>query len=183
MPLLEESRRLISVITDPLSKQVGIGSGGHLLVAEQQLVASAFPVRAVLPSLYPEQLGSEDFCRTHRLRFAYVGGSMARGISSPQMVIALARIGALGFYGTAGLPLKEMEAGLQYLQQHLSGDLLSWGANLIHSPSKPELEEETVDLFLKYQVRRVEASAFMDLQPSVVRYACSGLRCAEDGQV
>ncbi|MCP4699294.1 MAG: PfaD family polyunsaturated fatty acid/polyketide biosynthesis protein [Gammaproteobacteria bacterium] len=183
LSVLEKNNLSLAVITNPSSRQIGIGVEGTLMLAKQQPAATAFPVRATLPGIYPEQLGSDAFRRTHGLRFSYVGGSMARGISSPQMVVALARIGALGFYGTAGLPLKELEAGLQYLQQHLSGELLSWGANLIHSPGKPELEEKTVDLFLQYQVRRVEASAFMDLQPEAVRYACSGLQKDQNGRV
>ena len=76
----------------------------------------------------------------------------------------------------------ELERVLSYLYQEITLKGLSWGANLTHSPKKPELEEKTADLFLKYQVVRVEASASMDLRPSVVRYAATGLKRSPDGR-
>jgi PfaD family protein len=48
--------------------------------------------------------------------------------------------------------------------------------NLIHSPGEPQVEAATVDLYLRRKVRRVSASAFMGLTPTVVRYALSDVR-------
>ncbi len=181
--LLEENQKNLFIIIDPATNQAGLGCGGRLVVSTHQPPTPSYPVRAVVPGLYAEQLGSEEFRRVHGLRFAYVGGSMARGIASPELVMALGQIGALGFYGAAGVPLNDLENNLQRLSQHFSPHGQSWGANLIHSPTTPELEEKVVDLYLKYGVIRVEASAFMHLRPSVVRYACTGLQMAKDGKV
>ncbi len=63
----------------------------------------------LLPPLYPERLGDASFLRTHHCRFAYVVGEMARGIATPEMVIAAARQGMLGFHGSAGLSLPSIE--------------------------------------------------------------------------
>ena len=42
--------------------------------------------------------GDSSFVADHRLRYAYVGGSMAKGISSVALVSALGRAGMLGFF-------------------------------------------------------------------------------------
>ncbi len=59
---------------------------------------------------------------------------------------------------------------------------LPWGANLIHSPNEPALEEAVADLYLRRGVARVEASAYMALTPSVVRYAATGLTTDPSGR-
>ena len=138
---------------------------------------------ATLPPLYPEWLGNRAFSEVHATRFPYVGGAMANGIASPDMVIALARGGMLGFLGTAGLSLEEMAKYVDETRQQLDGTGLSWGANLIHSPQQPGLEMATVELFIERGVRRVSASAFMNLTPAVVRYAATGLHRRPDGTV
>ncbi len=137
---------------------------------------------AELPPLYPEWLGDRSFNETHHTRFAYVGGAMARGISSVELVTALAHAGAIGFFGAAGTALNELESSLKRLSAELDPRGLSWGSNLIHTPHSPELEEQVVDLYLKLGVKRVSASAFMDLSPSIVRYACRGLNRDANGR-
>src|ERR1041384_124248 len=101
---------------------------------------------------------------------------MANGIATPRLVIAVARAGMLGFYGAAGLPPHEVEAGVAAIERALEGRTTGWGANLIHSPPEPELEAKGAELYLRRGVRTIEASAFLQLTPSVVRVAVSGLR-------
>jgi PfaD family protein len=131
-----------------------------------------------LPPLYPEWLGSRSFLEAHRTRFAYIAGEMATGIATPAIVIAMARAGMLGFYGAAGQPIKEIERCIDEIESALgrSDTAPAWGANLIHSPSEPEREKATTELYLKRRVKRVSASAFMSITPTIVRYACNGLR-------
>lgn len=137
----------------------------------------------VLPPLYPEWLGNRSFTETHGLRFPYVGGAMANGITSPAMVISLARAGMLSFLGTAGLSLPKMREYLVATSQELSAQGLPFGANLIHSPQEPHLEMNTVELFFEHGIRRVSASAFMKLSPAIIRFAARGLRRLEDGTI
>ncbi|HZZ56488.1 MAG TPA: PfaD family polyunsaturated fatty acid/polyketide biosynthesis protein [Opitutaceae bacterium] len=166
-------------------RSYGLGSGGEtfLLNGEGAGRIDLYPVIATLPPLYPEWLGDRSFQETHGVRFAYAGGEMARGIASVELVCALARTGMLGFFGAAGLPLDRLDAELSRLRAALDPAGLAWGSNLIHSPGLPELEERTVDLYLRHGVRRVSASAFMALSPAVVRYACTGLRREAAGGV
>ncbi len=135
----------------------------------------------LLPPLYPEWLGDRAFLAAHDVRFAYVAGEMARGIATVEMVVAMARAGMLGFFGAAGLPPHQVADALAALATVLDPPSLPWGVNLIHSPDAQGLEDALVDTFLSVGVRRVCASAFLQLSPAAVRYAASGLARGPDG--
>jgi PfaD family protein len=134
----------------------------------------------VLPPVYPEWLGDRAFTAAHGLRFPYVAGEMANGIATTRMVIALARAEILSFFGAAGLGVDRVEHAVRELDSAL-GHRSSWGVNLIHSPAEPTLEAQVADLLLRHGVRRVSASAFMDVTPAVARCAATGLRLDRDG--
>ncbi len=138
------------------------------------LAGSGLEPVATLPPLYPEWLGDRGFQEAHGCRFAYVAGEMAQGIATPAMTVAAARAGLLGFFGSAGLPPQRVLEGIAEIRAAL-GDASCWGANLIHSPNDPALEAEIARLFHQHGVRRVSASAFMALTPSVVELAVRGL--------
>ena len=137
---------------------------------------------ATLPAIFPEWLGDSSFCSIHRVRFPYVVGEMAHGISTAAMVIEASRCGMLGFLGCAGMQLDAMEAALEAIKAGLAENT-GWGANLIHSLHDSEREMQTVDLFLRRRVERVSASAFMKLTPAIIRYALSGLRLSASGEI
>jgi PfaD family protein len=136
-----------------------------------------------LPPIYPEWLGDRSFQEDHGVRFPYVTGAMANGIATPRLVVAMGRAGMLGFFGAAGLSFEQVEAGLDEIDRLRAGETMAWGVNLIHSPSELELEARVADLFIRRGVRSVEASAFMDLTPSIVRFACTGLRLDAGGDI
>jgi trans-AT polyketide synthase/acyltransferase/oxidoreductase domain-containing protein len=167
------------IVRDGPAGVAGVGVGGTLQV---EYAATGYPCLGVLSPLYPEWLGDRSFLEMHGLRFPYVTGAMARGIASESLVIEMARAGMLGFFGAGGLSPARVEQALATLTESL-GDRLPWGCNLIHSPQEPALESIIVGLLLRYQVRRVEASAFMSLTPAVVRYAFSGVTRDATGQI
>lgn len=138
---------------------------------------------SALPPVYPEWLGDRSFAAEHGARFNYVAGEMARGIATPAMVIAAARAGCVGFYGSAGLPLAEIKSGIEEINSALGPAAKNWGANLIHSPQEPGQEKAVIDLFLSHGVTRMSASAFMRLTTDVVRYTALGLTRGRDGNV
>jgi trans-AT polyketide synthase, acyltransferase and oxidoreductase domains len=155
--------------------------------ASGELVAGPAPpptaeLAGILPPVSPEKLGHRSFLRAHGLRYAYVAGEMATGIATARLVIAMGRAGMLGFLGAAGLSVNEVERAIDEIEAAL-GPEVSWGANLIHSPNEPLLEEAVTELYLRRGVRRVCASAFMGLSPNVVRYAANGLRVNPAGVV
>lgn len=98
---------------------------------------------------------------------------MAGGIASEELVIALGKEKILSLFGAGGLTPERIEAAINRIQQALPNG--PYGFNLIHSPSEPALERGAVDLYLKYGVRTVEASAFLDLTPNIVYYRAAGL--------
>ena len=163
------------VVQDRERSRFGVAQAGEMLRPAQVNGKPTWPLIAALPALYPEWLGDRSFCEVHGVRYPYVTGAMANGIATTQMVIAMARADMLGFFGAAGLSLARLEAAIDELVSELGTEGLAWGSNLIHSPNEPTLEEAAVDLYLRRGVHRVSASAFMNLTPSVVRYAVSGL--------
>src|SRR5438128_7550887 len=115
------------------------------------------------------------------VRFAYGAGAIANGIGSAEVVEAMARAGMLGFFGAAGLSLTAIEAAINRLSRNI-GDL-TYGFNLIHSPNEPDLEQAVVDLYLRRNIRLVEASAYLDLTLPIVRFRVHGIHRDADGRV
>ena len=165
--------------------RIGVGLGGEVRPHGTTNGHPGYPWMASLPALFPEWLGDRSFLEVHRVRFPYVSGAMANGIATSRMVVAMARAGMLGFFGSAGLPIERVEKALDEITEAVGNgeDGPSWGSNLIHSPNEPELEEAVVDLYLRRGVRRVSASAYMGLTPAVVRYAASGLTTDPSGRI
>lgn len=133
-------------------------------------------------SVAPARLGSGQFMRAHGTRLACYAGSMYKGISSVDMVVALARAGLLGFLGTGGVSLAKVERALVDIRSRLP-DASNWGANLLCAHADPVREEALVDLYLAQGVRRIEASAYLRVGPALVRYRFSGARRLPDGTV
>src|SRR5260221_14125585 len=56
----------------------------------------------------PEQLGSAGFKKAFGIRYAYMAGSMANGIASEELVIAMSQRSFLRSFGPAGLTVKRI---------------------------------------------------------------------------
>jgi len=138
---------------------------------------------AYLPACRPCHLGDPSFAAEHGLRYPYMGGAMANGIASVELVEALGRAGMLGVYGAAGQPMGAVESAVDRLQRASAGGDLPFGCNLIHSPGEPALEAAVADLYGRRGVTLVEASAYLDLTLPVVRYRVKGLRRDAAGAV
>jgi PfaD family protein len=161
---------------------LGVGFEGEVVWEGRANGRTAYPLVATLPAIFPEWLGDRGFCQVHGTRFPYLTGAMANGIATSALVIAVGKAGMMGFFGAAGLAPARVEQALQEIETAL-GTRQAWGSNLIHSPNEPDLEDAIVDLYLRRGVARVDASAYMNLTPSVVRYAASGLTADASGRV
>ncbi|MFM9279418.1 PfaD family polyunsaturated fatty acid/polyketide biosynthesis protein [Paenibacillus jiagnxiensis] len=186
----EDIKSTVSRIREPIhivgggpNGSRGVAFGGSIHHSSHVGQEGIYPLIASLPAIYPEWLGDRSFLQTHGLRFPYVVGEMANGLATTAMVIAAAKAGMLGFFGSAGLSPQRVAQAIDELKAGLEPLGLPWGVNLIHSPSETDTEETNVDLYLKLGVTRMSASAFMSLTPSIVRYACSGLRLNENGHI
>lgn len=131
--------------------------------------------------LSAETLGSVIFRQRYGLKYAYVAGAMYRGIASADLVIRMARAGFLSFYGSGGRALTEIEKAIRTIQSQLTA-AEPYGMNLLANHAYPELELATVDLYLKYGIRIVEAAAFTEITPAIVLFRLKGLRRNASGE-
>jgi trans-AT polyketide synthase, acyltransferase and oxidoreductase domains len=154
-------------------------TGGSCLIGSKLWEENGVPLLGHAPPCPPENLGCSEFCSDLGIRFPYLGGSMAKGISSVDMVEELGHAGMLGFFGAAGLPLAMVEAAVT----RLADGTVPFGCNLIHSPHEPDLEQDLAELYIKKNVRIVEASAFLNLTLPLVRYRVHGIHRGPDGTV
>ncbi|MBW2368062.1 MAG: PfaD family polyunsaturated fatty acid/polyketide biosynthesis protein [Deltaproteobacteria bacterium] len=142
---------------------------------------SGKPLLAYAPPVMPEAFGDPVFKADHGLRYAYLAGAMANGITSVKMVSKMGRAGMMGFFGAAGLALSEIERAIHDLKSSLGDN--PFGLNLIHSPYDPALEAGTVDMYLAHNIRRISAAAFMDITLPLVRYRLAGIHRNGQGDV
>jgi PfaD family protein len=171
-------REPVVVVTRPGGPAIAKGGFVSLGTASNK---ETLPVAAYLPPLPAQQLGDPEFLREHNVRFAYMTGAMANGIASVEIVEAMGKAGMLGSFGAAGQSLERIGAAIDRLNASL-GDK-PFAVNLIHSPGEPGHEMATAELLLKKGVSLVEASAYLDLTPAIVRYRVAGLRGGVAGLV
>ncbi len=188
---IHEIRRPLHVIRDRQTSRIGVAPFRGLtdppgVTPTSELAAPGAAARydllGTLPALYPEWLGDRSFSEAHGVRFPYVAGAMANGIATTRLVIAMGEAGMLGFFGAAGLLPDRVHTAIDELQRTL-GDRHAWGSNLIYSPNESSLESAVADIYVRRGVRKVSASAYMALTPSIVRYAATGLRELPDGRI
>lgn len=127
-------------------------------------------------------LGDEEFKKDYNLRYAYVTGGMYRGVASKEMIVRMGNAGMMGFFGTGGLAMEQIESAIIYIQRELK-DGQSYGMNLVHNLENRQKEENTIALFLKYGVHLVEAAAYMGITLPLIKYRVKGLRRNNDGTI
>ncbi len=134
-----------------------------------------------LPPLDYAQFGDPAFCQTYGIKAAYYAGGMANAIASEEMVITLGKVGLMGSFGSGGLGIERLQQAIDTIQSALPNGPYMF--NLLHNPFEPEMEQATIETFLKKKVRAVEAAAYVRLTPSVVQYRAAGLSRAADGSI
>jgi trans-AT polyketide synthase/acyltransferase/oxidoreductase domain-containing protein len=127
-------------------------------------------------------LGSAQFKARYRTKYAYLAGSMYKGIASKELVVALGKAGLMGYLGTGGLALERIEADIRFIQSELTVDG-RYGMNLLGDLSQPELEQRTVEIFFRHGIRFVEAAAYMQITPGLVHYRLKRLKRRPDGLI
>ena len=143
--------------------------------------SSAVPSNGRGTAVGAESLGSAGFRSDYGLRYAYLAGSMFRGVASVALVKRMARAGLMGFLGTGGLSLAQVDEGLGEIRRDLGPDA-RFGANLLHQIDDPDVERATVALYLRHDIRYVEAAAYTQITPALVHYRFSGARLDASGR-
>lgn len=118
-------------------------------------------------------LGSAQFRADYGLKYAYLAGAMFKGIASKELVVAMGKAGLMAYLGSGGLKLERLASDIAYIQQHLPAGA-SYGINLLNPMGQPELERQTVELFLAHGVRFIEAAAYMKVSAHIVRFRFKG---------
>ena len=147
--------------------RIGITGSGEITAAGGTGKETA-KLLATAPPCPADELGDPGFLSCYGVKYAYYAGSMANGISSEEMVAKLGREKILASFGAAGLHLSRIEKAIRQLQIELPGG--PYAFNLINHQGRRELEQATVELYLKNGIKTVEASAFLDLDSSLVYY-------------
>lgn len=142
---------------------------------------TAYRLVASCPEFMPSELGDPSFAATHGTKYALYAGSMANGISSEEMVIALGNAGLMGSFGAGGCLPARIEKAIDRITTSLKDKPYLF--NLINSPFEPELETRTADLYLMHGIHAIEASAYLTLTANLVRYRLAGLSQAADGSI
>ena len=157
------------LVTD--GKRIGITTEGGISDNESAQ-GSNWHLVAHVPEHPLERLGDSRFNQRYGTTYTYYAGSMAHGISSEELVIALGQSGFMGSYGAGGITPDRLEKTILRIQKELPNK--PYAFNLIN-PFSDELERRAVELYLKHGVATIEASAYIDLSPHIVYYRAAGL--------
>jgi len=121
-----------------------------------------------------DSLGSKEFKKDFKLKYAYLTGGMYRGIASKDIIIKMGKSGMMGFLGTGGLDLCEVEAAIEYIQQELNKEE-PYGINVVCNSVNPDNENRIIDLLLKYNVKNLEAAAYITATPALCLFRLKGM--------
>ena len=163
------------------------------IIASNAVVSTApadqkdhYPLLSWAPPLLPQDLGNAAFKKRYHIKYPYVAGAMAHGISSVELVKAAAHAGMIGFFGAAGLSLADLETAIMRLKSELaetgSQPRLPYGLNLIFS-GNPELEMATVNLYLKHGIDLVSAAGYLKLTLPLLYFRIKGIYRDADNTV
>jgi len=175
-----ENQSILKKIDKPFRIELNDGNGFFNLVQEA-IKQKSEKSTLEIPAVSIEMLGDPDFKKTYGVRCAFYAGAMANGIASTEMVIALGKAGLMGSFGAAGMVRSKLEATVDQIKLELPNG--PYAFNLIHSPNEEALEHNAVEVYLQKGVHVVEASAYLDLTPSIVYYRAAGLSQNADGSI
>jgi trans-AT polyketide synthase/acyltransferase/oxidoreductase domain-containing protein len=114
--------------------QPAVSQDGTITIGSRKPTAShLLPLIGYAPALHPKDLGDPEFKKSHNLRYAYVVGAMANGITSVEMVQEAGRNGMIGFFGAAGLLPDEIETAITRLQDSMGSR--PFGLKQINNPN------------------------------------------------
>jgi trans-AT polyketide synthase/acyltransferase/oxidoreductase domain-containing protein len=157
--------------------KMGLTNSGNSIPAE----GKPSNLAGWLPPISFSQFGEPSFCSTYGVKAAYYTGGMANAIASEGMVIELAKSGLMGSFGSGGVSMERLERAIQTIQAAVPEGRYLF--NMLHNPFEPEVEQQTIELYLKNNIRTVEAAAYIRLTPAIVQYRAAGLSKDSTGNI
>jgi trans-AT polyketide synthase/acyltransferase/oxidoreductase domain-containing protein len=163
--------------------RIGVAHDGIATLGPVTVPASgSYRLLGWAPPLSLESLGDPGFKSDHGLRFAYICGAMANGITSTAMVKRPVKSGMIAFFGAGGLSIEQVDIG--HRTPRPASPTAPYGFNLIHSPKDMDLELKTVvELYLENGVSCISASAYLDLTLPLVLYRVNGIHRMIRGEI
>jgi trans-AT polyketide synthase/acyltransferase/oxidoreductase domain-containing protein len=171
----------LQLILQQLDKPISIVKTNDQIRITTDLQSADHFLNLTAPVYLPNFLGDEAFKSTYGTKYALYAGSMANGISSEDLVIAMGRTGMMGSFGAGGLLPDRIEKAIQIIKSSLPNGPYIF--NLINSPNEPALEEKTAELYIRHGINVIEASAYLGLTTNLVWYRASGLSKDDKGNV
>jgi trans-AT polyketide synthase/acyltransferase/oxidoreductase domain-containing protein len=156
-------------------------NNGEIVFSTKNKEFSLNCFKAFVPAVPLENLGDQKFKKRHSLKYPYIAGAMANGITSTAIVKTMAENGMLAFLGAGGLSIKRIEENIIELKNSLKDK--PFGFNLIHSLGDPDHEMATVELYLKYKINLISAAAFMRMTTALVYYRVKGIYKDDKGDI
>jgi PfaD family protein len=150
-------------------------------VIEENATNGFDPVSSIRSSKI-SSLGDPEFTEFYGTKYCLYAGAMAKAIASEDMVIALAKNGFMGSFGSGGLSPQRIESAILKIKNALKFKE-PFIFNLLHNPMEPVIERKTVDLYIKHGVPCIEAAAYIMLSLPLVHYRVSGLSKDSDGSI
>ena len=120
-----------------------------------------------------EDLGKATFRERYGLVFNCIIGGMYKAISSKEMIINLSNSNILGFYGTGGVSFEQIQKDICLIQECVGEKI--FGVNIVSDLTNSGKEERLIDFLLEKKVRVIEASGYIYLTKSLIRYIAMGL--------
>lgn len=126
------------------------------------------------------ELYGEHFIKEYNINYPYICGGMYRGISSVDMVVRAAKAGMLGFFGTGGLKYEDVELAINNIKGQVT---TGYGMSFMPNHSDEGYNKKMIDLFLDSGIHNIEASGFINIVPSIVKYRLKGLKDLGNGKI
>lgn len=178
-PIVDDAPSGTLVDTKTAATLAVVAAAKRVEAADQGGVATA---NIASPQLDASTLGSAVFRHRFGLKYAYMAGAMYRGVASAELVIKMGQAGLLSFFGAGGLSPAKIEANLVRIQHELNAGQ-PYGMNLLANYEYPALEETVIDLYLKHGVKNIEAAAFMQMTPALIKFRLRGLRVNAQNEI
>jgi len=154
--------------------------GRVVMMDEAKSNTGDYQLLSYAPPLHPKNLGSKDFKSRYNIKYPYIAGAMAHGISSVELVKAAGNAGMIGFFGAAGLSLSDL--GKAILRLKSEAENIPYGLNLVFS-GNPEQELAIVNLYLKHNIRLISAAGYLRLTLPLLYYRLKGIFQNSDGKI
>ncbi len=159
----------------------GVCQDGRAVIGESFILDSGhYPLISYAPALHPCDMGNSEFKKRYHVKYPYVAGAMAHGISSVELVKAAGNAGMIGFFGSAGLCLDDLEKAILRLKSEAAN--IPYGVNLVYSGA-PEQELAIVNLYLNHGIQLISAAGYLKLTLPLVYFRIKGIYRDSSGTV